>query len=242
MLTEIEQFDDDLIHELAEGALRLARRFIDGGFLWCVAPGRPEHARHLAVEFVHPVIMGKPALRAVSIDDPGLTSTIRSQVRPGDVVVAVGPWSEDIVDLVSRAPAWGAVSLWIGAGSRPLDNPADHLLWIDDDPGLDSFHDGRVVLLYHLLWELTHVCMEHGVELDPADSGPVEHCITCSDEALVGEIVTVGADGVSSVRIGGHIQTVDTGLLETPAPDDLVLVHAGTAIAAVDRRPERTSE
>ena len=24
-------------------------------------------------------------------------------------------------------------------------------------------HDGRLVLLYHVLWELTHVCFEHPV-------------------------------------------------------------------------------
>ena len=41
-----------------------------GATMWCVAPVWPEHARHVAVEFVHPVIMGKRALPAVAVDDP----------------------------------------------------------------------------------------------------------------------------------------------------------------------------
>ena len=44
--------------DLARAALALARRFAAGATLWCVAPAWPEHARHVAVEFVHPVIMG----------------------------------------------------------------------------------------------------------------------------------------------------------------------------------------
>ena len=48
--------------DLALAALALARRFAAGATMWCLAPAWPEHARHVAVEFVHPVIMGKRAL------------------------------------------------------------------------------------------------------------------------------------------------------------------------------------
>ena len=57
-----------LADDLAACALDLTRRFAEGATMWCVAPLWAEHARHIAVEFVHPVIVGKRALPAVSID------------------------------------------------------------------------------------------------------------------------------------------------------------------------------
>ena len=60
--------DRGLSEDLARAALTLARRFADGATMWCVAPTWPSHGRHVAVEFVHPVIVGKRALPAVSVD------------------------------------------------------------------------------------------------------------------------------------------------------------------------------
>ena len=59
----------DVAASLATAALALARRFAHGGTLWCWAPGAPHHAQHVAVEFVHPVIVGTRALPAVALDD-----------------------------------------------------------------------------------------------------------------------------------------------------------------------------
>jgi hypothetical protein len=61
---------DTLLGEaIPSAALTLARRFAAGATMWCVSPPWPEHARHLAVEFVHPVIVGTRALPAVSAHD-----------------------------------------------------------------------------------------------------------------------------------------------------------------------------
>ena len=59
---------DGPAEDLAAAALSLARRFADGATMWCVAPAWPSHARHVAVEFVHPVIVGTRALPAVSLE------------------------------------------------------------------------------------------------------------------------------------------------------------------------------
>ena len=58
--------------------LALARRFAAGATMWCLAPAWPEHARHVAVEFVHPVIVGKRALPAVSVVDPDPVAALRA--------------------------------------------------------------------------------------------------------------------------------------------------------------------
>ena len=73
--------DAGLGEDLARAALALARRFAAGATMWCLAPAWPEHARHVAVEFVHPVIMGKRALPAVSVVDPDPVAALRATVR-----------------------------------------------------------------------------------------------------------------------------------------------------------------
>jgi hypothetical protein len=106
--------------ELARSALATARRFAAGATMWCLAPAWPEHARHIAVEFVHPVIVGKRALPAVAVDDPDPVAALRSLVRAGDVLIAVSNCSSrPVLDAMRRAPAWGVTSLWIGTGPRP---------------------------------------------------------------------------------------------------------------------------
>jgi hypothetical protein len=220
--------------DLALGALALARAFASGATMWCVAPQWPEHARHIAVEFVHPVIMGKRALPAVAIATPDAVSAVRAVAGSGDILVAVGDRDEpSIIDLMRRAPAWGVESVWIGRGPRPERGAARHLFWVDD-PGRDAVRDGGLVLLYHVLWELTHVCFEHPGLLEPPDDCTDEHCITCSDEGTLGEVVVTDGSCDATVRTARGVEEIDVTLVAPVEPGALVLVHAGTAISVVD--------
>jgi len=63
--------------DLAVASLALARRFATGATMWCVAPQWPSHGRHVAVEFVHPVIVGTRALPAVSVDAADAAAAVR---------------------------------------------------------------------------------------------------------------------------------------------------------------------
>jgi hypothetical protein len=220
---------DDLSH----AALALARRFAADATLWCIAPAWPEHARHVAVEFVHPVIVGTRALPAVAVDGPDPVGALRAMVRRGDVLVAVGPSSDAVIrEVLRRADAWGIETVWIGTGDDPPAGAADHVLWVHD---ADAVHDGGLVLRYHLLWELTHVCFEHPGLLRPVDTVCTDEvCITCSDEGRVGEVVTVGAAHDATVRVAGGLEPVDVTLVAPVHPGELVLVHAGTAIALLE--------
>lgn len=232
--------DADDADDLAGASLALARRFNAGATLWCVAPAWPEQARHVAVEFVHPVIVGSRALPAVHVGGPALVDELRALVRPGDVVCAVsGPDDAIVLDAFRRAPAWGALTIWIGAGHRPPAGAADHVLWTADpeaDPGLAP-HDGSLSLRYHMLWELTHVCFDHPGLLTAADDeaceGPV--CVTCSDEGRLGEVVTATGDldAEATVRTAEGTEVVDTTLVGPLRAGDLILVHAGSAITVV---------
>jgi hypothetical protein len=174
--------DGGLAEDLAAAALAMARRFARGATLWCVAPGWEPHAHHMAVEFVHPVIVGKRALPAFALTGSDLVARAGAAVRPGDVLIAVARSRDEVVaDLMPRAPAWGAASAWIGAGPRPAAGAADHVLWTDDDDPMAPA-TGGFVLMYHLLWELTHVCFEHPGLLKAAPAAAADVCVTAAGQ------------------------------------------------------------
>jgi len=220
---------DGIADDLAAAALTMARRFAAGATMWVLAPAWPAHGRHVAVEFVHPVIVGKRALPAVHVDDADLVGAVRLLARPGDLLLAVGGVDDrDLAGVLRRSEAWGVTTLWIGSGPRPAPGAADHVLW----SGPDAF-----VLLYHVLWELTHVVFEHpGLLADDPAACADDVCITCSDEGRVVEVAgTVDPEMASVVVLaGGRRETIDTTLVGPVAPGDLVLVHAGTAISVID--------
>jgi hypothetical protein len=221
--------------DLAACAFDLARRFATGSTMWCVAPRWAEHARHVAVEFVHPVIVGKRALPAVSIDDPDPVAGLRSLAAGGDVVIVIGDaTTTGVAPLLLRARPWGLTTVWIGAGARPAVGSADHVLWIDDVAAGTARHDGSIVQLYHLLWELTQVCFEYSGLLEsmpaPADS---PHCNTCRDAGHPAEVLSIDGRGEASVRTAVGVETVDTTVVDTVNVGDVLLVHAGTAIAVI---------
>jgi hypothetical protein len=228
-----------LADDLASASLSLARRFDAGATLWVVAPTWEPHAHHVAVEFVHPVIMGKRALPSVALVGADPVAQARVAVRPGDALIAVAAADDPVVgELMRRAPAWGVGTLWIGFGERPPQGSADHVLWVDsDDPMVPA--TGRFVLMYHLLWELTHVCFEHPgllkVEDQDCDS-PDGVCVTCSDEGRLGEVVEPPLDELGSalVRTADGEEEVDVTLVGQVDVGDLLLVHAGSAITRLE--------
>src|SRR5207237_1303793 len=78
---------------IAALCLRLAERFVAGGRLVAVG-GSPQawsDARHIAVEFAHPVIVGKRALPALAAA-PGDVATL---LGPDDVLVSFEPLTVD---------------------------------------------------------------------------------------------------------------------------------------------------
>jgi hypothetical protein len=244
-MTITEQVGDsyvgaDLSADLAAAALDLARRFHNGATLWVISPQWEPHAHHVAVEFVHPVIMGKRALPSVALVEPDPVAQARVASQPGDLLIAVASADEPaVIDAMRRAQAWGVLTLWIGSGPRPPVGAANHVLWIDsDDPMVPA--TGRFVLMYHLLWELTHVCFEHpGLLKPPAQECTDEVCVTCSDEGRLGEVVLEPADatGQALVRTANGEEWVDTTLLGEVRANDLVLVHAGAAITRLEVSP-----
>ena len=226
------QAADGLASDLARASLALARRFYAGGTMWCCSPAWPFHSHHVAVEFVHPVIMGKRALPAVAVPaDEDLVATLRTTARTGDMVVAVADADDAAVAAaMRRGDAWGVETVWIGSGPRPPAGAAKHVLWLDTDEPLAASE--QFVRVYHLLWELTHVCFEHQGLLKP-DVCLDDVCVTCSDEGRPAEVMVVDGDE-AVVRTAEGRERIDTSIIDPPRPGDLLLVHAGSAITNLD--------
>jgi D-sedoheptulose 7-phosphate isomerase len=129
---------------------RMAERFARGGRLIAFGASAADRsdARHVAVEFVHPVIVGKRALPALGIDvrDAALLA------RPGDVALAFGEGAE----------VAGAVRAVAGAGCLTVAFRPVGAEWELVPPPGDPFVAQELAeTAYHVLWELVHVFFEH---------------------------------------------------------------------------------
>lgn len=237
--SDVELLSEGLSRDLATASLAVARRFHAGGTMWVVSPDWEPHAHHVAVEFVHPVIVGKRALPAVALTEPDPVAQVRVASRPGDVVVCIAMGDDArVLDLMRRTQAWGVESVWIGFGERPHMGAADHILWVDsDDPMVPA--TGRFVLMYHLLWELTHVWFEHPGLLAVEEECVDDVCITCSDEGRLGEVI-LAPDRLGDsalVRTADGEEEVDVTLIVDPRPGDLIIIHAGAALTRLADAP-----
>jgi hydrogenase maturation factor len=63
-----------------------------------------------------------------------------------------------------------------------------------------------------------------------------QHCITCGDDGVA--MTVVGVDEARGLALceseDGTRATVEIALIEAVAPDDTLLVHAGTALARLE--------
>jgi D-sedoheptulose 7-phosphate isomerase len=164
----------------------MAIRFHRGGKLVVFGTGGSStDAQHVAVEFVHPVIVGKRALPAISLTSDVATVTgvaarhgmaeifahqIRFLAEPADIALGIsadGDCPSVLSGLVAaRERGLLTIGLVGGEGGAIAASPAvDHLLAArSDDPRIvKEMH----VTAYHVLWELVHVFFEQPGILAP---------------------------------------------------------------------------
>jgi D-sedoheptulose 7-phosphate isomerase len=155
---------------VADACHAMAMRFHQGGKLIVFgAGGASTDAQHVAVEFVHPVIVGKRALPAISLTTDVATVTgiaehegaaamfahqIRYLARPGDIAMGISAGdSPSVRGGLAAARELGLLTIALTAGAAPV--AADHVLRAaSSDPRVvKEMH----VTMYHVLWELVHV-------------------------------------------------------------------------------------
>ncbi len=142
----------------------MAERFARGGRLVALAatPAARSDARHVAVEFVHPVIVGKRALPALGLAPEGgdIAAQADALVASGDIVLAFGT---DAGPAEARAALNASVAALRARGCLTVDFAAGGAAeWSFDPPAADPFVRQEIVeTLYHVLWELVHLFFEH---------------------------------------------------------------------------------
>jgi D-sedoheptulose 7-phosphate isomerase len=136
----------------------LAARFTRGGRLLAIAGAGAARsdAEHVAVEFVHPVIVGKRALPAQVVGATGgtLVDAIRAEAGADDVVVGFGAADDvEVREALAAGARCGALS--VGFGGVPAD-------WGFVPGEGDPFSRQEILeTAYHVLWELVHVFLDH---------------------------------------------------------------------------------
>ena len=164
----------------------MAVRFHGGGKLVVFGTGGAStDAQHVAVEFVHPVIVGKRALPAISLttdvatvtgiaERDGVAAIFAHQIRflaePADIALGLSPDGNtaSVLAGLEAARDRGLLTIALAGGDGgqiAAGKVAEHLIVTPSD-------DPRVVkelqvTAYHVLWELVHVFFEQPGVLGP---------------------------------------------------------------------------
>lgn len=164
----------------------MADRFHRGGKLIVFgAGGTTTDAQHVSVEFVHPVIVGKRALPAISLtNDVGTVTGIAEREgfdeifayqlrilgRPDDIALGITSHgnSRPVLRGLEEAHDLGLLTIALTGGDEgavTTSRAVDHcIVTPSDDPRVvKEIH----VTTYHILWELVHVFFEHPGVLAP---------------------------------------------------------------------------
>ena len=120
--------------------------------------------RHVAVEFVHPVIVGKRALPALGVAaEGGALERAGRAARSSrdDIAIAFGAGGASSAAAIALARARGCLTIAFAAAGAE---------WEFAPPSDDPFVRQELVeTLYHVLWELVHVFFEHRGLLEGRD-------------------------------------------------------------------------
>ena len=161
----------------------LARAFHDGRkLLVCGNGGSATDAQHIAVEFMHPVTVGRRALPAVCLtndmamvtavaNDVGFDDVFTRQIialaGAGDVLLGVSTSgnSENLLHAFATARRMNLVTVGLagGDGGRMAamlsDGLLDHCLTVPTSSThrIQETH----VALYHVMWDMVHTFLQH---------------------------------------------------------------------------------
>jgi D-sedoheptulose 7-phosphate isomerase len=149
-----------------------------GGRMFSVGNGGSScDAAHFAVEFLHPVTAGRPALTAINLaSDMAMVTAVGNdvgfahifvrqliaQARRGDGLIgfSTSGGSENILAAFAKAKELGVVTIGLAGhdgGRMALSPDVDHCLVV----ATDSIHriQETHVAIYHILWDLVHTLL-----------------------------------------------------------------------------------
>jgi len=139
---------------IAGAARAVAERFRAGGRIYAFGRGAyATDAQHVAVEFVHPVLVGKPALPASDLS-ASFEASLPVLITGRDVAVGFGPPEGDaaVARALAGAHALGAYTIAFPGTDADFASPR-----ASDD---EHVHQEIVEIAGHMLYESVHVFLE----------------------------------------------------------------------------------
>jgi len=211
----------------------MAERFARGGRLVAFghSPAARSDARHVAVEFVHPVIVGKRALPAIGLAGEGgdLVNQVELLAAPDDIAIAFGADEDggEAARALALARSRGCLTIAFSpAGAEyEFEPPAD-------DPYI---RQELIETLYHVLWELVHVFFDHRGLLTGRTSRRVHDAGASSFlYPFLGEDEHELEPVVEDVRLSVLMKAQEIGALraQTLSDNGEVLIEAAAALRA----------
>ncbi len=173
-----EQFFGEQADDLVAAAKALAAVYRRGGRMFSMGNGGSScDASHVAVEFVHPITAGRPALAAINLvadlamisavgNDVGFEHVFVRQViaqgRAGDALIGISTSgnSSNLIAAFAKAQELGLVTIGLSGGDggkMKSDGVCDHILVVPTS----SIHRIQEchVTAYHILWDLVHTLL-----------------------------------------------------------------------------------
>ena len=163
---------------LVAAARAIAEVYNGGGRLFTMGNGGSScDAAHVAVEFLHPVTAGRPALAAINLAADAATLSalgndlgfehvflrqIMAQGRTGDGLIGISTSgnSANLLAAFAKAKEMGIVTIGLcgGDGGRMQSSGSvDHCLVVPT-PSIHRTQECHVIA-YHILWDLVHTLM-----------------------------------------------------------------------------------
>lgn len=155
----------------------IATMYKNNGQLFAMGNGgSSSDASHIAVEFLHPVTTGRPALPAYDLtcdktvmtaiaNDVGYQHVFARQVanlmKKNDALIGISTSgnSENLIKAFTQAKKIGAITIGLvgGNGGEMANINLDHCLVVNSD----SIHRIQEchVAIYHVLWDLVHTLL-----------------------------------------------------------------------------------
>jgi len=170
-----ERFFTENAEAIVSAARSIAQVFRTGGRLFCMGNGGSScDAAHVAVEFLHPVTAGRPALPAINLaadiammsavgNDVGFEHVfvrqLVAQARKGDGLIGISTSgnSQNLLAAFVKAKELGLLTIGLtgGDGGRMKSaGTVDHCFVVPSE----SIHRIQEchVAAYHILWDLVH--------------------------------------------------------------------------------------
>jgi len=177
------RFFEDNQDAILAAALQMARSFHRGGkLLVCGNGGSATDAQHVAVEFMHPITVGRKALPAICLNnDMAMVTAVANDVsfadvfvrqiialgKEGDALVALSTSgnSENLIHAFRTARKMKLITIGFagGDGGKMAEAHRNGELDFCFTVPTSSIHriQESHVALYHILWDMVHEFFQH---------------------------------------------------------------------------------